>query len=344
MKQLYILSIFLLAVFSSCEKEEDNQLDILATMPGEHLHEMEIDANNNFFFVTSEIDNSIEIPDWVSYLPSRFYLSKKQSENGNFEILDNEFIGIEEILFDKENNLWARNAKTVFLRKQQEMVKILELPIDNGLFHFFAVDNDNNIWAGGLQTGLYKIDSELNITEYNMENSSIPTNSMTNIHIDKSNNVWLALWNGNGVLKINSDSWVNFNSDNSNITYQNIWCLTTDKDDNLWIGTGWSNNNQSLMKFNGHTWEYVTVKNERNETITGTIRKLYSDKNRIYLVSELTDNSAFSSNKLLTFDGTDWKEVKSIPEDDGIADLKFDDYRKVVWVRTLNQGLFQIDM
>jgi len=345
MNTLKFRIIFIIIIASiSCEKENEpnKQSDLSAEMPGKHIQDMEIDYNNDFYFVTSEIDTSIDIPLFSSYLPSRFYLSKKISESEEFEILDNDFIKVDEILFDRNNNLWARNAKEVFLRNGQTNQKIIELSNDDGLFRFIAVDNENNIWTGGLQTGLYKIDNQMNIIKYNTENSDLPTNSMTNIHIDKNNNIWIALWNNKGVLKITKDNWIVYNSNNSNITSQNIWCLVTDKNDNLWIGTGHDNENQSLMRFDGQNWETMNPQNDKNEIIKGTVRQLYSDTNRIYVVSVQVDNMAFSSNELLTFDGINWDKVHDIPEDDGIADLKIDYFRQIVWIRTLNQGIFKI--
>jgi hypothetical protein len=35
------------------------------------------------------------------------------------------------------------------------------------------------------------------------------------------------------------------------------------------------------MKFDGSDWQPVTVKDDKGNAITGTVRKLYSDNNRI---------------------------------------------------------------
>jgi len=50
----------------------------------------------------------------------------------------------------------------------------------------------------------------------------------------------------------------------------------------------------------------------------------------------------FYKNQLLIFDGNSWTRNKQLPEDDGIADVVFDDFRDVVWVRTLNKGIFKL--
>ncbi|MDO9613240.1 MAG: hypothetical protein Q7J86_01780, partial [Bacteroidota bacterium] len=150
---LLILVLFL----TSCNKEKlIDQFEISDTMPGKHIMEMGIDNNNEFFFVTSEIDTSVEVSILASYIPSKSYLSKRESETSDFEILDDKFIFADEIIFDNNNNLWARNGKTIFRREGKVIRKILELNEDDGLFNFFAVDRNNNIWAGGYTHGLYK--------------------------------------------------------------------------------------------------------------------------------------------------------------------------------------------
>lgn len=337
-----ILLVTITCLFS-CEKENlIDQIVDFKDMPGQYIMEMEIDNNNIFYFATSERDTSVEVPNWASYIPLKAYLSKRETETGKFEILDDDFIFVDEMLFDKNNNLWARNTKTIYMKDGETYKEIIDLSDTVGLFMFMAVDNENNIWAGGLSTGLYKIDSNLDIKKFTPENSPLPRYSMTNIHIDKNNNIWLAVWNNQGVLKIEKDNWINYNSNNSNITSQNIWCLVTDKDNNLWIGTGHDDKQISLMRFDGEQWETINPRNNKNEIITGTVRKLFADENKIYVVSEEVKNMTFSSNELLTFDGVSWNKINDLPEDDGIADLIIDNFRQKVWIRTLNKGIFKI--
>ena len=335
---LLILALFL----TSCNKEKlIDQFQISDTMPGKHIMEMAIDNNNEFFFVTSERDTSVEVPPLASYIPSKSYLSKRESETSDFEILDDKFIFPDEIIFDNNNNLWARNGKTIFLRDGKVIRKILELKEDDGLFNFFAVDKNNNIWAGGYTHGLYKIDSNLNVKLFTPENSLLPKSSMTNIHIDSKNNIWIAM-DEKGVLKISDKDWVWYNPTNSAVTSQRIWCLTTDKNDNLWIGTGFDNFPISLMKFDGTNWQSVSPLADNKYIVAGAVRKLYSDGDKLYAISEQTKNMGFYKNQLLTFDGNSWTQNKHLPEDDGIADIVFDDFRGAVWVRTLNKGIFKL--
>jgi ligand-binding sensor domain-containing protein len=65
----------------------------------------------------------------------------------------------------------------------------------------------------------------------------------------KNDVVWIALWNNQGILKIDKQDWQVFNSTNSNLTSQNIWAINSDKYNNIWIGTGHDDNSLSLMRF-----------------------------------------------------------------------------------------------
>lgn len=343
MKTFKAVILFVIIIGSvSCKNDVmPDQLTRSGEMPGKHIQDMEIDNKNEFYFVTSERDTSIDVPLWSSSIPTKSYLAKKTSESSEFEIIDNNFIHADEIIFDKKNNLWGRNGKTIFLREGQTIRKILELTEDDGLFNFFAVDKNNNIWAGGYTHGLYKIDSNLNVELLTPENSPLPKSSMTDIHVDKNNTIWIAM-DGQGVLKITNDNWIHYNSENSNITTQRIWCLVADKDDNIWIGTGFNNNAVSLMRFDGQKWETINPRNDKNENIYGAVRRLYSDDEKIYVVSEQNDNKGFFKNVLVTFDGNNWNRVDNLPEDDGIADIKIDNFRNAVWVRTLNNGIIKL--
>jgi ligand-binding sensor domain-containing protein len=334
--------LFLISFLTSCDNENFNdQLKISDKMPGKHIMEMEIDNEKDFYFVTSEIDTSVKFQPWSSSIPSKSYLSKRESETSDFEILDGNFVSADEIIFDKNNNLWARNGKTIFRRVGQISKKILELSSDDGLFNFFAVDKNNNIWAGGYTHGLYKIDSNLNVELFTPENSSLPKSSMTNIHIDSKNNIWIAM-DEKGVLKISGNNWVWYNPTNSNVTSQRIWCLTTDVNNNLWIGTGFDNLPVSLMKFDGENWQTVKPQYDENNVLKGAVRKLFSSGDKLYVIAEQTNNMAFYKNQLLTFDGYSWTRNKQLPEDDGITDMVFDDFRGAVWVRTLNKGIYKL--
>ena len=177
MERFLLLSTLIL-ISLSCEKSNDSEFeyDLFDLSPEIHIVDMELNSENEFYYVTSEFDSSIEVPMYASYMPTKRNLIKKETESSSIEILDNDFLSVTEFLFDKHDNLWARSSKNVFLIGLHGNDTILKLNGDEGILQFMAVDNDNNIWTGGLRTGLYKIDKELNIIHFDTENSSLPSN------------------------------------------------------------------------------------------------------------------------------------------------------------------------
>lgn len=219
MKSINTWILIIIVASISCKKETETESepdtqaiksDLDTGMPGNAIQDMEIDNNNNFYFVTWKSDFTVEHTS-VS-IPLRYYLSRKITEKSKFEILDSNFVHIDKMIFDRNNNLWAINYQGLFLRKNNTCDTIIKLNFDKGegIFNSLAVDRDNNIWAGGLQTGLYKIDKYLNITKYSTENSDLKSNSMESIHIDDRNTIWIALCAPNSVLKIAGNNWVGY--------------------------------------------------------------------------------------------------------------------------------------
>ena len=335
--------------FTSCDKEAKKEPSLPFGLPGAYIVDMAIDNNNMLYFVTGEIDREAlkNWPSVMSYYPTISYLSRKSEESGKIEILDDRYLSTGKICFDKNNHFLTYDDKSIYKIDGGIHHKIFELPDINPYqrsLSFIAVDNDNNIWAGGLETGLYKIDdTRLNVTHYHEYNSELPTNNVRDIHIDKDNNIWIVtgwLSDNQWILKIsNEGQWTVY----KDITSQNILCLVTDKNGHLWIGTGWDNENQSLMRFDGTGWETVTPRNDKNETVEGIVRYLQSDGRKLYVViakgKDLIDYYSYS-HELLTFDGDKWNKKYEIPEDDWIGNLFVDNYRKVLWVWTLSKGLF----
>jgi len=350
MIRLFFLVFVSTIGFLSCEKETTFEylafdpvpMD-LSGMPSNNLHDIAIDRNHTFYFVT--IHGDVEPP----YAKS--CLSRRVNEADNFEIVDDRFPLLGNVFFDRNNHLWCYTSKILYKIESGSHTKIIELPdiLESGLFYCLAVDNDNTIWLGGLLTGLYKIDRNLHITHYNTENSDLPTNSLNNIHIDKNNNVWIALRENQGVLKISNDKWTIYNHQNSSITNQGIICLATDKNNHLWIGTGWDDENQSLMCFNGEKWETINPRNDKNEVVKGMVDNIHLGGSKLYIVSRqfvrYPEGGHAISNELLTFDGARWNKVYGFPENDSsnqIGRVIVDDYRKVVWVWFGNKGIFKL--
>ena len=351
---LFLISVAMVG-FTSCSKEE-MESSLPFGLPGTTIFDMAIDNNSVLYFVTGEIDKSVPHYSVMSHIPYRRYLSTKSEETGKIKILDDRYQG-GKIFFDKNNHLLTHDSKTIYRIDGRLRHTIFELPDPTPLqtsLSFIAVDNDNNIWAGGYASGLYKIDdTRLNVTHYHVNNSELPSNYLKNIYIDKNNDIWIATGRSGEkqeILKISNDQWFVYDLNHSDITFpSSIWCMVTDKSGHLWIG-GYDNENHSFMRFDGTHWEIVNPRNKitnpRNdkiEIVELMVRHLQSDGHKIYIVSEKIINATAHSSELLTFDGLKWEKIYEVPKDDWIGDLVVDINRQVVWVWTLNKGeIFKI--
>lgn len=104
-------------------------------------------------------------------------------------------------------------------------------------------DNDNNLWFGVLSRwnvapesgdGLYKYDGA-NVTNYNISNSKLPSNSVVDIAIDGKNNKWISMYSG-GLAKLNTDgSWKVFNTDNTPLTNISVEHVLVDDNNYVWF-------------------------------------------------------------------------------------------------------------
>jgi hypothetical protein len=336
-------------IFAGCNTDVDKEPAVLPFgLPGTIIMDMAIDNNHDFYFITGEIDKYVEQPPYSSAPPYtyKFFLSRKADETVDYEKLDIIRIPAGKMLFDKNNNLLTNDSYAIYRMDGGLQRKIFDLSENSSVSHsslsFVTVDNNNNIWTGGFQTGLFKIDDQLNVTHYHVHNSELPTNDIRDIYIDKNNDIWIALgWYGTKqeILKISNEQWFKYPVNTSN---PNITSILADESGRLWVGTSWGNEHQSsLLCFDGSQWETVYPQNNKNE-INGMIHFLRTDGHKLYCVSsQMNQVTSKYSSKVLTFDGMRWEEVLEIPEGDWVGDLIVDNYRQAVWVRTY-KGIYKI--
>ena len=336
-KNIALPSLFFILTLIGCHREDSSFSSMTKKMPGEWIIDLAIDMEDNVWFLTGEIDTAVGIEPWRCSLPVKFHLSRL--ENDRFHIVEISSVTFHRMIFDRLNNLWSISAYHVLMIDNNEPEVIVDISSsDEGSLGFIDVDAENTIWAGGLKTGLLKI-KDGNVTRYLSDNSDLPTNSMTAIHIDQNNIIWIALWDKQGILKIDGDEWTHINSENSSISNQNIWDLTTTSDGDLWIGMGWDDVSVSLMYFDGISWKVENPKTHDGINVTGTVRYLLTDHNdKIYCAIEVGSNFR---NEIYSYDGSGWSLINILPENDGVSDMEIDQQNRI-WVSTHNSGYFMI--
>lgn len=116
-----------------------------------------------------------------------------------------------------------------------------------------GVDKYNNVWIGGSEKdGIFKFDG-VNVTIYNKNNSILPFNRADDIVVDKSGNVWFALYDVNAhdgaLAKFDGINWTIYRKDNSGLPSNYVRALAVDENGVLWIGT-----DVGLVRYDGFTW------------------------------------------------------------------------------------------
>src|SRR6187549_529855 len=81
-------------------------------------------------------------------------------------------------------------------------------------------------------------------TEYNISNSGIPSNNITDVILDASGNKWMT--SDNGLVKFDGVLWTVYNTSNSALPTNNLLNLKMDGSNNFWISSA-----SGLIKFNG---------------------------------------------------------------------------------------------
>jgi ligand-binding sensor domain-containing protein len=112
--------------------------------------------------------------------------------------------------------------------------------------------------------GLVKYD-DTNWTVYDKSNSLIPSNEVTCITIDQSDNLWIGTTEG--LAGFDDTNWTVFNVLNSGLSNNGVVCISIDDYDNKWLGT-WN----GLAVFN----ENGVVSVDENDTFIKTVPNGYA--------------------------------------------------------------------
>ncbi len=252
-----------------------------------------VDILGQIWYSTSFCDTSVEIPPESNiYCKGLWKICKFDGKN-YCTIFDSLNYEINEIQLDINGTMWIINSKQIIKIDTQNRLSICYDNSNNdGLFNSLAIDN-NNIWVGGLNTGLFKI-TDSQIIQYTSTNSTLPTNSITKILVDENNTKWIALWDLQGLIKIENNNWTHYNSTNSNITQQNIWDLAKDSN-----GNSLANKNVELcyVREDGYVAKDAQTTDENGILVWGVISKIAGEAT----LTAVADGVELSQHPVLLF-------------------------------------------
>ncbi len=188
-------------------------------------------------------------------------------------------------------------------------------------------DTHGNLWVG-YQDGGLSVFNDSNHTDYHTWNSSLPSEHVYSIAIDKNGIVWVGTWGG--LVKINGDTWTVYSPQNSGLPSYFVYSVAIDNQNNLWLATP----DKGLIKFDGINW---TVYNTNNSQITSNkvIDVVIDNSGNKWLAVSNTINTNIEYG-LIKFDGSNWtiydKNNSGIP---GYYILRlFVDSSNNIWIGT----------
>ena len=224
------------------------------------------------------------------------------------------------------------------------------------------MDGDN-IWIG-TTVGLVKLNKNTGDKMfYNKLNSSLPSNWISCINIDKNGTLWLGtreglvtfdgtnwmtilsldsvvndiefdkfdnIWIGTdgGLLKFDGSNWITYNTSNSGLPSNFIQCIKIDIEGNKWIGTGYLfDQGAGIAKFDGENWEVYNTLNSG----------LPSNHIRVITSDDSGNLWAGTPDGIAKFDGLEW--TKYYEDENPISFYHLYcmgfDHEGILWVGTL---------
>lgn len=186
-----------------------------------------------------------------------------QSHAQQFQVFNTENSGlphnqVQSVAIDAQGNKWFGTYYgevvkfddvnwTVYNKHNSEIpgnYQITTIAVDAQDNKWFGASYSPNLLSGG---GLIKFDNTT-WTLYNVSNSGLPHNTVTDIAIDKSGNKWIST-NGGGVAKFDNNSWTVYNSSNSGLPDDKVGSISIDDQGNKWVSTM-----TAIAKYDGTAW------------------------------------------------------------------------------------------
>ncbi len=114
------------------------------------------------------------------------------------------------------------------------------IPFDLGLdlskqtINTIIRDQQNNIWLGTRDFGVYKLDENLNSQHFDMDDG-LPDNSVNSIFQDNEGNMWFGTYGG-GLARLSTSKVLNWKAQ-TNLPNPNVYSIADDHNGCIWFGT-----------------------------------------------------------------------------------------------------------
>lgn len=137
---------------------------------------------------------------------------------------------------DPDNNLWLLTRSGVYRRKQGIYDKFDPPGFAEhikGRVGRMVFDQNKNIWLG-TQEGLYQIRPE-GIRRFN-QNNGFSRNLISDILIDRENQLWFAMTGGDGIFRYSGDTFEHYD-ESTGLPTTSVMSICRDSNQQIWAGT-----------------------------------------------------------------------------------------------------------
>ena len=283
---------------------------------------------------------------------------QKKYVNSKYDIRSLSSNSVWSLFYDKEKRLWLGyyNKGLGIFDKINSKVSLIESLVGNpqslqtNCVTGIAKDNEGQLWismeGGGVDVynPINKSFKHITRSDTNFY-SGLTNDNITNVFIDKKQNIWLSSWNeGLFVLKKGSKSFINYNTKNSsNLTSDNIMSIAEDSRGVIWIGT-FSKGLHYYTPSDGKFHHCNSKPFYTNEVVNSDIRKVLVDSDDAIWVGSTTGLYKVTTNDFVSFSVTSYrdkmsKKLKNHKSTHTINTL-YESKNKEIWIGTAGAGLF----
>ncbi|MEP6805357.1 MAG: two-component regulator propeller domain-containing protein [Flavobacterium sp.] len=265
------------------------------------------------------------------------------------------------LFLDKENRIWLGyyNKGLGVFDKINSKVSIVEsLPgnpqsLQTSCVTGIAKDHQGLLWismeGGGVDAYNTATKSFKHITKSDPgPYSGLTNDNITNVFIDKKQNIWLSSWNeGIFVLKKGSKNFINYNTKNSpNLASDNIMSITEDSRGVIWIGT-FSKGLQYYTPSDNRFHHCNSKPFYASGIINSDIRKLMVDSDDAVWVGSTTGLYKVNTTDFVSFSVTSFRDKMSEKfknhKSTHTINTLYEAKNKEIWIGTDGAGLFSYD-
>ncbi|MFZ4726065.1 MAG: two-component regulator propeller domain-containing protein, partial [Paludibacter sp.] len=207
-------------------------------------------------------------------------------------------------------------------------------------------DSKRNIWICTSESGLFKIDNQLQIkslTASNIDPSGLSSNIVRSVCEDNNNNLWIGTFAGLDKLNLatNGIEHVGLSTDKRHsLSSQSIRCLTKDAQGTVWIGTYYGGIN--YFNPDPDVYQYYDFKKSQSDFLYPIIGKIIEDiRGDFWICSDGKGLIYFNKkNNNYRFFSTDNCAISG----NNIKSIYYDAASDILWIGTYRNGLNRFEL